>query len=106
MSHSTEEKSPQNEFPIHTAIESGNISEVKKMLEYYPDHINKPDKQNISPLMMCSKLGHVHIAKVLIESGAEINFKGGSNGNTSLHVAARMGIAEVLEFLLKMRIRY
>ena len=64
---SSEEKSPLHEFPIHKAIEGGNISEVKKMLEYYPDHINKPDKQNISPLMMCSKLGHVHIAKVLIE---------------------------------------
>ena len=97
----TIEKPKIDEYPIHKAIASGNILEVKAKIKEYPSHINLPDKYNYSPLMTSSELGFANISKVFVENGADINFKGGEYGSAALHIAAQKGKTEVLKFLLQ-----
>ena len=101
MSQNAQEKSSKKEFPIHDAIRNGNVLEVKEKIREYPGHINQPNENNISPLMFCSIFGNVHIAKSLVESGADINFKGGNSVMSAIHVAAYKGHLEIVKLLIE-----
>ena len=101
MSQSATERLSVNGFPIHDAIKSGNVLEVKKKIREYPGHINQPNENNSSPLMSCFVFCHVHIAKILVESGADINFKGGKSGVSAIHFAALQGHLEIVKLLIE-----
>ena len=77
------------DYPIHKAIASGNVLEVKEKIKEYPSHINSANYNNFSPLMEASWFGFATIAKVLVENGADIHFKGGKYESSSLHLAAQ-----------------
>ena len=100
MSTTTAESSLEN-YPIHKPIETGNVLEVKEKVKELPSLINATDPYNYSPLSLASWLGFATIAKVLIENGANIHFKGGKYGSSSLHMAAQRAKLEVLTFLLQ-----
>ena len=101
MSLNVEETLLRNGFPIHEAIIGGDVLEVKETIIKYPSEINQPNEHNFSPLMVCSQLGFAVIAKLLVENGAEVNFKGGKLGISPLHLAAKYAKTEVVQFLLE-----
>ena len=53
-----------------------------------------------TPLVCAAEKGHLYIVKMLINKGANVNFKDITNV-TALHGAAYFGHGEVCEFLIK-----
>jgi ankyrin repeat protein len=99
--------------PIFRAINSGNASEVLRLLNADPRLLNKADvaQQAVArlskpglpriwatPLMYAARLGKLDMVKLLREAGAEIN--AGTGGRTALHWAGEFGHEEVVAYLL------
>lgn len=70
---------------LHLAMPSGNISNVKKLLELGAE-LNKTNKDGCTPLWLASKNGQAEICTLLIESGADINISD-IKGSTPLPIA-------------------
>ena len=51
-----------------------------------------------APLHISIYKRDTHMMKLLLEAGADIMFRN-DNGDTALHVAARMGLSQVVELL-------
>jgi len=63
--------------------------------------VNEPDPEfHIAPLGWASLYGDVESAKLLIDSGADVNLKTG-DGHTSVHHSSFMGRIEVLKLLIE-----
>ena len=67
--------------------------------------INALDTKLSTPLMLTCSKGHDHIARLLIQRGAQLSPRDVNNLN-ALHYAARYGYAAVLDALLKEAQRY
>ncbi len=61
--------------------------------------VNKESKNNTSPLMAAAHVGDMDIVKILVEAGANINYRVPSNGLSALMVAADRKPA-IVEYLL------
>ena len=61
-----------------------------------PDEINKPNKEQKTPLCIAAKTGNLNMVKLLVRHGADINFKG-SEG-TPIQISERNAHKNVLEF--------
>jgi len=55
--------------------------------------------KSMAPLHQACELGHVQIARLLIDSGANVNIKNGE-GQTPLHCASQRGHFDIVELLL------
>ena len=55
-----------------------------------------------APLHISIYKRDMHMMKMLLDAGANIMFRN-DNGDTSLHVAARMGLSQVVELLYTFR---
>ena len=71
--------------PIHKAVKSGNLQEVKGVLN--SSNIELKDKRGNTPLCYAAYFGYEDILKYLVDSGADTNAKCWSN-NTPLHFAS------------------
>lgn len=73
---------------FHFACENGDAELVKEMLQRKkkPD-VNETTRDDLTPLMLAARQGHVEVAKLLIEHGAKVN-KQAENGHTALTRAA------------------
>ncbi len=91
---------PATSDEIHDAVKSGKLEEVKILLQGNQKLLNQKDQQGKTPLHHAVETGHTHIARYLIEQGADINLKDAYNGSV-LHYAAFMGNLEIAELLLK-----
>lgn len=71
---------------IHTAVRSGDVAEVRKLLDADPSLVHTPDPWN--PLFTAARSGRLEVAKLLLESGAKAD---GTNdkGNTPLWFACQ-----------------
>lgn len=115
---------------MHWAASNGNLSEVIKLLDeganidptddvswfyilliYFLiiNNLNffckiqlQMDQLGWTPLMIAVSGGHLDIAKVLIERGAEVNHSN-DNGQIALHYAASKGRLEMMELLIQNR---
>lgn len=52
-------------------------------------------------MQLAVRQGYIEIANILIDFGADINFKDGLRGETALHIAAFNGYSEILHLLLQ-----
>lgn len=84
--------------PLHEAVKSGHLDEVKPLIASGAD-VNAPDNFHNPPLYWAATKGQVAIAEELIAHGANINGKDKS-GSTALHAAASAGQVVLLEFLI------
>ena len=85
---------------IHEAAKTGDLEQLKKILEKDPALVNNTDEDRMTPLHHAIDEGKLEAASLLIERGADIdalNYK----TETPLHIAAYEGNAEAVKLLLK-----
>lgn len=97
---------PTNEFenmyatPLVIAICKGDISVVKKFIEYGAD-VNEFTNGK-TPLMYAARYNELEIVKFLIENGAKTNVKD-SNNFTATDYAKISNATEVFEYLSNLK---
>lgn len=62
--------------------------------------VNAVDGMGISPLLVACEVGKLEIVKLLIDHGANVQFRK-PNGTTALHIVSDTGRLNVLELLLR-----
>jgi ankyrin repeat protein len=86
------------EFSI--ALREGDVGTVLRLVDADPTLLETVVDAWPRPLAVAAWHGHIGVARLLIERGANINATG-SGGITALHCAAQEGHAEAVDFLLK-----
>ena len=104
--------------PLHDAARNGHEAVVKFLVEQRADTgsrfyysslagqasraqiINAADNDGHTALYWSAHNGHLNVAKLLVEQGADINAKD-QRGHSALQIAARNGHMEVVKFLLE-----
>jgi ankyrin repeat protein len=71
---------------IRTAAITGNLDDVRRIVEQSPHLMDAKDEHGMSPLMWTSYYGHVGVATYLLDQGAQIN-ETQSHKQTSLFMA-------------------
>lgn len=65
-------------LPLHSAVKENEINTVRELVASGHD-VNqldgKKDKSGYSPLMWACRLGYYEIAEILVEAGANVNFR-------------------------------
>lgn len=84
---------------IQTAALTGDLEAMKQHIAAGSNLNEKDPFGGSSPLITASLFGHTEVARVLIEAGADINFKN-NDGSTPLHVAAFFCRPEIVRMLL------
>lgn len=80
---------------LHLAVEAGNLSIIKELVEIHHLDINRCNAMGYTPLYLACKNGYTSIVEYLNDKGAIIP------NTTPLHIAAEWGHLSVVEFLLK-----
>jgi len=85
--------------PIHEAVRSGNLEQVKELLSSNPRLAWSVDDRGNTPLHYAAAGGFRDIAELLIDNGAYVNSTD-KHGRTPLHIAASKGQKGIVELLL------
>lgn len=114
MSHQIYTKEPWKQIlnytfiPLMSAIERGNIVEVKKICKNYPNQINQQNIHNRTPLVLATMKPYIKnvfkIVEILLENGADPNIFD-QFGWSALHYACMYSnipnLYKIIEILLK-----
>ncbi len=86
---------------LHTAVKGGSFYRTEKILNEHPHLLNVPDLAfyQETPLHKAARYGHLDIAQLLIQRGADVRVQN-DMGITPLHKAAFWGHQAVAELLL------
>jgi ankyrin repeat protein len=90
-----------SDTPLYRAIRSNSLSEVTQIIETHPGWINDRNDLEDTPLHWACSWGHLEIARLLIEKGADLNAFDVS-GHRPIHRAAVSGHLHLIEFLVEM----
>lgn len=93
-------KAKTPDIDIHTAVVNGNVEVVKQHLAAGTDINAKDPFGGSSPLISACLFGKTEAAKLLIDAGADLNFRN-NDGSTPLHTAAFFCRPELVALLLK-----
>lgn len=85
--------------PLHSAIGSGRLAEVKHLLDSGAD-VNGLDGAGSTPLMMAVLAGNFEITSYLLSRRADVNARCGENGSTALSYAVMAGRPDLVTRLL------
>jgi len=88
------------EADIHTAIQAGDLSTVKKIIERDKTAINFPNVRGRLPIHTACFEGKLDIVKYLLKKGASVSDRDTSYQLTPLHFAAWNGHIDVAKYLL------
>ncbi|WP_333821269.1 ankyrin repeat domain-containing protein [Ohtaekwangia sp.] len=84
---------------IHTAVVTGNVEAIKQHIAAGTNINEKDPFGGSSPLISATVFGKSDIAKILIDAGADLNFKN-NDGSTPLHTAAFFCHPDIVKMLL------
>ena len=84
--------------PLHAAARANDTAVVALMLDHGADPDLEAGDFNHSPLHEAADRGAFEAATMLIQRGADVNFRN-SKGRPAIHVAAKAGDWEMVEFL-------
>jgi uncharacterized protein len=96
----SQSKAKVPDIDIHTAVVNGNVEVVKQHLAAGTDINAKDPFGGSSPLISACLFGKTEMAKLLIDAGADLNFRN-NDGSTPLHTAAFFCRPELVALLLK-----
>ncbi|HAD82605.1 MAG: hypothetical protein A2509_00985 [Candidatus Edwardsbacteria bacterium RIFOXYD12_FULL_50_11] len=91
------------ETDIHAAIQAGDLTAVKKIVEKDKTAIKVPNARGRLPLHTACFEGKLDIVKYLMKKGASVTERDTSYQLTPLHFAAGNGHLEVAKFLLSQK---
>ncbi|WP_353124372.1 ankyrin repeat domain-containing protein [Parapedobacter pyrenivorans] len=84
---------------IHTAVVTSNVDALRQHIAAGTDINAKDPFGGSSPLITAAVFGKADLAKILIEAGADLNFRN-NDGSTALISAAFFGRPEIVQLLL------
>ncbi|MCP4978055.1 MAG: acyltransferase family protein [Maribacter sp.] len=85
---------------LHEAAIQGNLEAVREHIKAGSDLDEKEPTGGSSPLITAIVFGKTEVAKLLIEAGANVNFRN-NESSSPLHTAAFFCHIEIIEMLLK-----
>ena len=88
----------QNRLDVFDIARNGTVAEVNYLLKSNPNAFKQLNKDGFSPLLLACYRGNNEVAKLLIETGCNINEK--SSMGTPLMAAVVKGNREIVEYLL------
>jgi len=93
------QENPVPEIDLHTAVVTDNLEVIRQHIRAGSD-LNVPEStRGSSPLITAAAIGRTEATEVLIEGGADINYKN-EDGSTALHTAIAFGKTEVAIILI------
>lgn len=95
-----EAKAKPPQIDIHTAVVTDNLDALKQHIAAGSNINEKDPFGGSSPLISAAVFGKTEAAQLLIDAGADINFKN-NDGSTALHTSAFFCRPEILKMLLK-----
>ncbi|WP_051359856.1 ankyrin repeat domain-containing protein [Adhaeribacter aquaticus] len=72
------------------AVKSGNLEEVKSLLDNEPDIVNTKDNKGYTLLHLAAQEGNGDLIKLLLERGADINALT-EDGQSPMEIAIKQG---------------
>ena len=84
----------------HAAAESGNLTELRRLILERGVHVDAEDQYSMTLLQVASRRGHLHIVQFLIENNATVNATE-LDGRAALHFAVIRGHTSIARFLLE-----
>ncbi len=84
---------------IHTAVTTGNEEALRQHIAAGTDINTKDPFGGSSPLITAAVFGKIEMASILIDAGADLNFRN-NDGSTALISAAFFGRPEIVQLLL------
>ncbi|MCJ7580275.1 MAG: ankyrin repeat domain-containing protein [Candidatus Aminicenantes bacterium] len=84
---------------IHEAVQQGNLSKVKMLLENNPELLEARNENDKTPLHFAAQGGFKEIVEFLLEKGADVNAHNIAD-ETPLHYASALKHGEVVDFLI------
>lgn len=92
-----------NAAAFHDLVRNGELEEVRQNLAHDDVLANMADEIGMSPLHIAVINGHLRLANILINAGAEVNATDRLKRMTPLHYAAFHNYPKVMLFLLSRR---
>jgi uncharacterized lipoprotein NlpE involved in copper resistance len=84
---------------LHSAVVTGDLEVIRQHIKAGSDlNVLEPTRAS-TPLITAAFLGKTEAAKILIEAGADLNYKN-ADGSTALHTAAAFGKTEAAKILI------
>jgi hypothetical protein len=99
--HPSERPSPLRGTPLHYAALWGLHFMVELLINEHSQNVNSQDfTDSATPLHLASKRGHLEVARMLIERGADVSAQD-KDGQTPLHLASQAGRVNVARMLVE-----
>lgn len=92
-------RQPKSSENLHKALRRGDIEMVQSILQTNPHYIDIPDIHGAAPLMSACCLGKKELVKLLLDLGADVEYRN-SSGKTSLMEACYRGHLESAKLIV------
>lgn len=86
------------EFPLHTAVQRGDADAVLTLLEQGAS-ANSHDSMRMSPLLWAVYGGYLEIVRILLDNGADPNFRSVTGESALWHAEGDFGMVEIAKLL-------
>jgi ankyrin repeat protein len=84
---------------IHQYAINGDAAGVAAELAEFPDELNLPEDDGLTPLHLAAENCHTNVLMLLLDKGADVNVTA-KDKSTPLHLAAQEGCTDVVTALL------